>query len=254
MDKELSNKQGRKVTIFALFLSLISIGILVLGFLIVSSNKVILLQSISNLYKTFVDKEDMDLSLIDKLATAKKIGIKANINIPLNLEMAATDEIQKFALKIVPNSCCLVPEKRMEITTEGGLNVAGQINYLKEYIKPLQDKGILISLFIDPEEKQVDAAAKIGADYIEMHTGSYSEAYLDSVAQEIEFKKLKNAAIQAQSLGLKVNAGHGLNYQNVIRMKEIPNICELNIGHSIISLAVFEGLEAAVIKMKDLIS
>ena len=180
--------------------------------------------------------------------------IKANINIPLNLEMAATDEIQKFALKIVPNSCCLVPEKRMEITTEGGLNVAGQINYLKEYIKPLQDKGILISLFIDPEEKQVDAAAKIGADYIEMHTGSYSEAYLDSVAQEIEFKKLKNAAIQAQSLGLKVNAGHGLNYQNVIRMKEIPNICELNIGHSIISLAVFEGLEAAVIKMKDLIS
>ena len=178
--------------------------------------------------------------------------IKANINIPLNLEMAATDEIQKIALKVLPNSCCLVPEKRQEITTEGGLNVAGQINYLKEYIKPLQDKGILISLFIDPEENQVKAAAEIGAEYIEMHTGSYSEAKGEK--QEVEFQKLKNAAILAQSLGLKVNAGHGLNYQNVLRMKEIPNLCELNIGHSIISLAVFEGLETAVKKMKDIIS
>ena len=177
--------------------------------------------------------------------------LKENISIPLNLEMAATSEIQKIALKILPNSCCLVPEKRMEITTEGGLNVAGQINYLKEFIKPLQSKGILISLFIDPEEKQIEAASKIGAEYIELHTGSYSEA--DGELQEIEFQKLKNAAIFAQSLGLKVNAGHGLNYQNVLRMKEIPNLQELNIGHSIISHAVFVGLENAVVEMKNLI-
>lgn len=177
--------------------------------------------------------------------------IKANISIPLNLEMAATDEMQKIALRVLPNSCCLVPEKRQEITTEGGLNVAGQINYLKEYIKPLQEKGILISLFIDPDEKQVRAAFEIGAEYIELHTGSYSEAINED--KETEFQKLKNAAILAQSLGLKVNAGHGLNYENVERMKEIPNLCELNIGHSIISLAVFEGLETAVKKMINLI-
>ena len=177
--------------------------------------------------------------------------IKSNIKIPLNLEMAATPEIQQIALKVMPNSCCLVPEKRQEITTEGGLNVAGQINYLKEFIKPLQDKGILISLFIDPEEKQVEAASKIGAQYIEMHTGSYSEATGEN--KEVEFQKLKSAAKLAQSMGLKVNAGHGLNYENVSRMKEIPGLCELNIGHSIISLAVFEGLETAVKKMISLI-
>lgn len=182
--------------------------------------------------------------------------IKSNINIPLNLEMAATEEIQKIALKVMPNSCCLVPEKRQEITTEGGLNVAGQIKYLKEFIKPLQDKGILISLFIDPDENQVRAAYEIGAEYIEMHTGSYSEAYFadcNGESQEEEFQKLKKSAILAQSLGLKVNAGHGLNYKNVKKMKEIPNLCELNIGHSIISLAVFEGLESAVKKMNELI-
>ena len=178
--------------------------------------------------------------------------IKSNINIPLNLEMAATDEIQQIALKVLPNSCCLVPERRMEVTTEGGLNVATQVNYLSEYIKPLQDKGILISLFIDAEPKQVKAAAEIGADYIELHTGSYANA--EGEAKDVELVKLKTAAKMAQDLGLKVNAGHGLNYTNVSRMKEIPGLCELNIGHSIISLAVFEGLDTAVRKMKDLIS
>ena len=178
--------------------------------------------------------------------------IKSNIKIPLNLEMAATEEMQKIALKVMPNSCCLVPEKRKEITTEGGLNAVVQINYLREYIKPLQNKGILISLFVDAEEKQIYAASEIGADYVELHTGAYSEAEGDE--KETEFQKLKSCAILAQSLGLNVNAGHGLNYKNVLRMKEIPNLCELNIGHSIISLAVFEGLETAVTKMKDLIS
>lgn len=178
--------------------------------------------------------------------------LKSNITIPLNLEMAATKEIQEIALRILPNSCCLVPEKRQEITTEGGLDVYSQMGYLKEYIKPLQDKGILISLFIDADIKQVQSAAEIGADYIELHTGAYAEA--TGVQKDIEFQKLKDAAIIAQTLGLKVNAGHGLNYENVIRMHEIPNLCELNIGHSIISLAVFEGLETAVKKMKNLIS
>lgn len=178
-------------------------------------------------------------------------AVKSNIKIPLNLEMAATPDIQKIALDVKPNSCCLVPEKRLEITTEGGLNVAGQINYLKEYIKPLQDSGILISLFIDADEKQVKAAKEIGAEYIELHTGAYSEAKDND--KEIEFQKLKEAAKLAQSLGLKVNAGHGLNYENVSRMKEIQGLCELNIGHSIISLAVFVGLETAVQKMKNLI-
>lgn len=178
--------------------------------------------------------------------------IKENINIPLNLEMAPTKEMQEIALKIKPHSCCLVPEKRREVTTEGGLNAHKQIEYLKEYIKPLHDAGILVSLFINPVPRQIRAAAQIGADYAELHTGSYANAKGEE--QEKEFQKLKKAAKHLNRLGVKVNAGHGLNYQNVHRMKEIPELCELNIGHSIISLAVFEGLETAVRKMKDIIS
>ena len=178
--------------------------------------------------------------------------LKNSLKIPLNLEMAPTKEIQEIALNIIPNSCCLVPERRQEITTEGGLDVNSKTEYLKEYIKPLQAKGILISLFIDADEKQVRAAKEIGAEYIELHTGAYSEAKGED--KEKEFQKLKSAAILAQTLGLKVNAGHGLNYENVQKMHEIPNLCELNIGHSIVSLAVFEGLKSAVEKMKNLIS
>ena len=178
--------------------------------------------------------------------------IRENIKIPLNLEMAPTKEMQEIALKIRPNSCCLVPERREEITTEGGLDAEKQIEYLKEYIKPLQQAGILISLFIAPDENQVNATIQIGADYAELHTGSYANATGD--AKEKEFQKLKNASRLLQKSGIKVNAGHGLNYQNVQKMKEIEGLCELNIGHSIISLAVFEGLESAVKKMRDLIS
>lgn len=170
----------------------------------------------------------------------------------LNLEMAMADDIQKIALEIKPHSICLVPEKRQEVTTEGGLDVAGQLEKVTEFIKPLLEAGIIVSLFIDPDKEQVEASAKTGAQYIEMHTGTYSEAY-GTENEEQEFQKLKNAAVLAQSLGLKVNAGHGLNYENVHRMHEIPNLYELNIGHSIISRAVFTGLAEAVRKMADLI-
>lgn len=170
----------------------------------------------------------------------------------LNLEMAMADDIQKIALEIKPHSICLVPEKRQEITTEGGLDVAGQLDKVTEFIKPLLDAGIIVSLFIDPDTEQVKASAKTGAQFIEMHTGTYSETF-GTEREEEEFQKLKNAAKLAQSLGLTVNAGHGLNYVNVHRMHEIEGLYELNIGHSIISRAVFTGLPEAVAKMKELI-
>lgn len=170
----------------------------------------------------------------------------------LNLEMAMADDIQKIALEIKPHSICLVPEKRQEVTTEGGLDVAGQLEKVTEFIRPLLDAGIIVSLFIDPDEEQVKASAKTGAQFIEMHTGAYSETF-GTEKEEEEFLNLKNAAELAQSLGLRVNAGHGLNYENVHRMHEIEGLYELNIGHSIISRAVFTGLGEAVGKMKELI-
>lgn len=174
------------------------------------------------------------------------------IKTKLNLEMAMADDIQKIALEILPYSICLVPEKRQEVTTEGGLDVAGQLERVTNFIKPLLDVGIVVSLFIDPTEEQVRAAAKTGAQFIEMHTGTYSEAF-GTENEEKEFLNLKNAAALAQSLGLKVNAGHGLNYENVHRIHEIEGLYELNIGHSIISRAVFTGLPEAVHTMADLI-
>ena len=170
----------------------------------------------------------------------------------LNLEMAMADDIQEIALDIKPYSICLVPERRQEVTTEGGLDVAGQLEKVTEFIKPLLDAGIIVSLFIDPDIKQVEASAKTGAQFIEMHTGSYAECF-GYKEEEFEFQKLKKAAELAQKLGLKVNAGHGLNYENVYRMHEIKGLCELNIGHSIVSRAVFTGLSEAVSKMKELI-
>ena len=169
----------------------------------------------------------------------------------LNLEMAVTEEMGEIALEIKPHSVCLVPEKREEITTEGGLDVAGQLDKITEFVKKLKDAGIIVSLFIDPSEEQVKAAAQTGAQFIEMHTGQYSEAF-GTDREEDEFLKLKKSAALAQTLGLKVNAGHGLNYENVRRMHEIPGLYELNIGHSIISRAVFTGLAAAVREMADL--
>lgn len=181
------------------------------------------------------------------LYDVKSLGAK------INLEMAATEEIQKIALDIIPYSVCIVPERRQEVTTEGGLDVYSQKEYLKEFIKPLKEKGILVSMFIDPDIKQVEASSYIGAHYIEMHTGSFSIAF-EKGDFKSELDKLKSAALYAQKLGLKVNAGHGLNYENVYLMKEISGISELNIGHSIISRSIFVGISQAVKEMLELIN
>ena len=169
----------------------------------------------------------------------------------LNLEMAMTDEMLDFALRIRPHAVCIVPEKRQELTTEGGLDVEGQLDRAIAFTKPLLDKNIEVSFFIDPDIHQISAVSKTGAPFIELHTGRYSE-YFGTPDEEKVFQELKGAAIFAQNYGLKVNAGHGLNYQNVKRMHEIPNLTELNIGHSIIARSIFVGLEQAVKEMKSL--
>lgn len=179
-------------------------------------------------------------------------GLKAILNTRLNLEMAMTDEMLNMALEIKPAACCIVPEKRQELTTEGGLDVASQLERAIKFVKPLEEAGIAVSLFVDPDINQIDAAYKTGAQFIELHTGAYSQAF-GTKAENSELFKLKSATVFAQSLGLKVNAGHGLNYQNVHRMKEIPDLIELNIGHSIICRAIFVGLDIAVREMKELI-
>lgn len=178
--------------------------------------------------------------------------IRKEVNTKLNLEMAMTEEMQKIALTVLPDAVCLVPEKRQELTTEGGLDIYGQSDRGIKFVRPLIDKGIEVSLFIDPDIKQVEAAYKTGAQFIELHTGTYSNSYGTDLEQKA-FNDLKTATEHAQSLGLKVNAGHGLNYQNVSRMHEIKGLYELNIGHSIIARAVFVGLAQAVAEMKELV-
>lgn len=186
--------------------------------------------------------------IMDKDVRALIKVLKTN----LNLEMAVTEEMQKIALEIKPHSVCLVPEKRHEVTTEGGLDVKGQLTKITNFIQPLKEAGILVSLFIDPTREQVVASSKTGAQFVELHTGHYSLVY-GTLEEEDAFSDLKEAAELAQTLGLRVNAGHGLNYHNVGRMHEIDSLYELNIGHSIISQAVFTGLGKAVREMADLI-
>ncbi len=180
-------------------------------------------------------------------------SIRKISGIRLNLEMAMTDEMQEIALNLRPDAVCIVPEKREEVTTEGGLDVAGQLTRATSFVEPLIKKGIEVSMFIDPDLSQVYASHKIGAQFIELHTGKYAENY-GSDNQEIAFLELKEATAIAQNIGLKVNAGHGLNYENVLKMHEIPNLVELNIGHSIISRAIFVGLPTAIKEMKDLVN
>ena len=170
----------------------------------------------------------------------------------LNLEMATTEEMQQIALSLKPYSVCLVPEKRQEVTTEGGLDVAGQLKRITDFVNPLLDAGIEVSLFIDPTEEQVRASAKTGAQFIELHTGQYSNAF-GGLEEEEEFMKINESSRLAHALGLKVNAGHGLNYQNVRRMHQIIDLYELNIGHSIIAKAIYTGIGEAVKEMKKLV-
>jgi pyridoxine 5-phosphate synthase len=158
----------------------------------------------------------------------------------------------KIALNIKPDMCCLVPEKRRELTTEGGLDAAGQKKSLKQTVASLHKRGIAVSLFIDPEERQIAAAKEIGADYIEVHTGIYSNAK-SGKARDREFDRIVAAAETAHSWGLKVNAGHGLDYTNISRLTALPEIDEFSIGHSIIARAVLVGMERAVREMLELI-
>ncbi|PMP76740.1 MAG: pyridoxine 5'-phosphate synthase [Sulfurihydrogenibium sp.] len=173
-------------------------------------------------------------------------------NVPINLEMAPTLEMKNIALEALPNTVTLVPEKRQEITTEGGLDVVSLKDYLKDYIKELKEAGIKVSLFIDPDLEQVDASLEVGADAIEIHTGEYANSYGKNTEKEIQ--RIRETAIYAKEKGLKVYAGHGLNYENVVNIAKIKEIEELNIGHSIIANAIFLGLYEAVRKMKEIIT
>jgi pyridoxine 5-phosphate synthase len=166
----------------------------------------------------------------------------------MNLEIAVTEEMVAFARRIRPADCCLVPERRAEITTEGGLDIAGQVPRLRDRCAALADAGIRVALFIDPEPVQIEAAALVGAPVIELHTGRYCEALGAQAAAELE--RLRQAAQRAARLGLEVHAGHGLNGDNVGPVAAIPEVVELNIGHSIVARAVFVGLAAAVTEMR----
>ena len=167
----------------------------------------------------------------------------------LNLEMANLPEIVKIALKLKPEIVCLVPERRQEVTTEGGLDVAGKVKALTETRKKMNDRGIEVSLFIAPASKQIAAAAKTGAQFIELHTGGYAEAFHSAQQRVRALKRLIIGAEQAHALGLQVNAGHGLNYENLKTLHQLPHLVELNIGHSIVSRAVTVGLARAVKEM-----
>lgn len=179
---------------------------------------------------------------------ADMLRLKNEVNLPLNFEMAATEEMLKIALQIKPNAVCLVPEKREELTTEGGLDVLNLRLKLHKFVTDLKTAGIRVSLFIDAEHKQVESAAEIGADIIELHTGAYAHE------KEGELARIRNAAALAEKLGLEVHAGHGLNYDNVAAIAAIPQIVELNIGHFLIGQAVFIGLEDAIKKMRQLMN
>jgi pyridoxine 5-phosphate synthase len=171
----------------------------------------------------------------------------------LNLEMAATPEMVQIATNIKPDMVTLVPEKRQELTTEGGLDVVGQSGKLRKTVESLRSAGIFVSLFIDPSEEQLVASQKIHADMIEIHTGTYSDAVNEKIKEE-ELKKIARSAMRAKELGLGVNAGHGLHYHNVKEVAAIREIDELSIGHSIIARAVFVGLDMAVRSMIELIN
>ena len=174
--------------------------------------------------------------------------LRENIITKLNLEMGNTPEIVDVALRLVPDEVCLVPEKREEITTEGGLDLIQHRKELVPTVKRLQAAGIRVSMFIDPEREQVDAAAELGVEMVELHTGKLANAFTEKVERQ-ELERLTDAAIRAANSNLQVNAGHGINYRNIALIHKIPKLTELNIGHSIVARAILIGFDAAVREM-----
>ena len=171
----------------------------------------------------------------------------------MNLEMAVTDEMLDIALEVCPRDVCLVPERREELTTEGGLDVAGQLGRVRDAVARLADAGIRVSLFIDPDERQLESSVAAGAPVVELHTGAYADA-AGEPRRRAELERVQAAARAGAALGLVVNAGHGLNYHNVQPVARIPEVAELNIGHAIVARAIFDGLSTAVIEMKRLMT
>lgn len=180
--------------------------------------------------------------------------LRETVRTRLNLEMANAPAIIGIAEKLKPDIVCVVPERRQEITTEGGLDAAAQLSALAETQQRMNAAGIEVSLFIAPDTKQVEAAAQIGSQFIELHTGAYAESFHDTKNREHELQRLVSAAELAHQLGLKVNAGHGLNCENLPALFRVPHLVELNIGHSLISRAVFTGLHAAVTEMLQIMA
>lgn len=176
------------------------------------------------------------------------------LRVPLNFEMAATDEMQKIALRHKPHAVCIVPEKREERTTEGGLEVAREENRLAGYIAPLREAGCRVSIFIGADERQITAAHRIGAQVIELHTGAYCDAHAegDFETRDRELEMMREMSAYAHSLGLEVHAGHGLNYETVAPVAAFPEVVELNIGHFLIGESVFRGLGPAITEMRRL--
>lgn len=177
--------------------------------------------------------------------------LMSKIDLPLNLEMAATQEMCEIALRHTPPGICLVPEKRRELTTEGGLDVVGSVSSLEAYIRPLKSAGCLVSVFIDPNMEQLDASLRVGAEAVELHTGNYCDA-TDTYMQDVELQKLKMAAKYAEKIGLEVRGGHGLTFDNVGPVAAIEELVELNIGHFLIGEAIFSGLYGAIKRMRAL--
>ena len=178
--------------------------------------------------------------------------LKEMVQTKLNLEMAVTDDMLQFAYQLQPQDCCLVPEKREELTTEGGLDAAANIAYLKDYCASLSEDGVRVSLFIDAEPRQLEAAVEIGAPVVEIHTGHYAEARAPASLQK-ELARIAAAVSEGRQLGLQVNAGHGLDYHNVKAVAAIDGIDEFNIGHAIVCRALFAGMYDAVADMKQLL-
>lgn len=178
--------------------------------------------------------------------------LKAAMQTHMNLEMAVTDEMLEIAVSVQPRDCCLVPEKREELTTEGGLDVAGQMEKVASACGKLSAAGIRVSLFIDPDPRQLDAALAVGAPVVELHTGAYADA--GAASRDGELQRIVEAAAYGKRIGLTVHGGHGLNYENVGPVAEIPEIVELNIGHAIVARAVYDGISVAVSEMKRMMA